>query len=207
MDAALISGIALISLIFLMVEQTTGVKEGPGEQRLEKAIFAGGCFWCMQPAFDRLKGVISTAVGYTGGDVENPSYEQVCSGKTGHVEAIEIVFDPAIITFRELIETFWKNIDPTQPNGQFADTGNQYRTVIYYHDELQKRAAEASKQELESSGKFGSRIVTDIERAKQFYKAEEHHQEYYLKNPTHYTFYKKGSGRESFLERVWGKKK
>ncbi len=206
MDAVLIGGIALAALVFLIDGKAPGAKGGSEDRPLERAVFAGGCFWCMQPAFDRLKGVISTAVGYTGGEVENPSYEQVCSGKTGHVEAIEIVFDPSIITFRELIETFWKNIDPTQPNGQFADTGAQYRTVIYYHDESQKRAAEASRQELESSGKFGRRIVTDIEPAKQFYRAEEHHQEYYLKNPTHYTFYKKGSGRESFLERVWGKK-
>ncbi len=183
-----------------------GKEAGPDEGRLRKATFAGGCFWCMQPAFDRLKGVISTAVGYTGGRVENPTYEQVCSGKTGHIEAIEIVFDPALINFHELVETFWKNIDPTQANGQFADIGPQYHTVIFYHDEEQRLQAEASKRELEESGKSGRRIATRIEPAQPFYKAEEYHQEYYLKDPTRYTLYKIGSGRAAFLEKLQGKK-
>lgn len=204
MLAALIGGGVLLCF-------TIGVSEGrkgeliEGDGRLQRAVFAGGCFWCMQPAFDRLKGVISTAVGYTGGSVDNPTYEQVCAGRTGHVEAIEIVFDPAKISFRELIETFWQNIDPMQANGQFADKGPQYRTVVFYQNEDQRLQAETSKQELERSGKFAGRITTEIEPAKPFYKAEEYHQEYYLKDPARYTLYKIGSGRASFLDKIWGK--
>ena len=184
-----------------------GEESASGQAGLEKATFAGGCFWCMQPAFDRLDGVISTAVGYTGGTTENPTYEQVCSGKTGHAEAIEIVFDPSRISFSRLIEEFWKNIDPTRANGQFADRGTQYRTVVYYHSEDQRQAAEKSKEKLDDSGVFPQRIITGILPAKPFYKAEDHHQEYYLKNPLRYTLYKVGSGREDFLEKIWGKKK
>ncbi len=206
MYVALVAG--GVALLCLAAHMAQVAEEGvdPGDGLREKAIFAGGCFWCMQPAFDRLEGVISTAVGYTGGTVENPTYEQVCSGRTGHVEAIEIVFEPSRISLRELLETFWKNIDPTQANGQFADKGPQYRTIVFYHNEEQRLQAEASKRELELSGRFAGRIATEIEPAGNFYKAEEHHQEYYLKDPTRYTFYKIGSGRASFLEKVWAKK-
>jgi methionine-S-sulfoxide reductase len=201
----------LIGLAFFLVFAVAHAGESQAENadggHFEKAVFAGGCFWCMQPAFDRLEGVISTVVGYTGGTMENPTYEQVCSGKTGHAEAIEIVFDPAKISFRELVETFWQNINPIQPNGQFADRGSQYRTVIFYHNEDQRRMAEISKRELEESGKFGSGIETQIQPAEPFYEAEGYHQEYYLKEPMRYTLYKIGSGRESFLEKVWGHKK
>ncbi len=203
--ALIAGGVALLCWAAGVVQWLEEVG-APGEGRFEKAVFAGGCFWCMQPAFDRLEGVISTAVGYTGGTVENPTYEQVCAGGTGHVEAIEIVFDPARISLRELLETFWKNIDPTQSNGQFADTGPQYRTVIFYQNEEQRLQAEASKRELEQSGRFGGRIATEIEPAGNFYRAEAHHQEYYLKDPARYTFYKFGSGRASFLDKIWGKK-
>jgi len=206
MHAALIAGGAALFFFAIGTPEGTGGEAGPDKGNLRKATFAGGCFWCMQPAFDRLKGVISTAVGYTGGTIENPTYEQVCSGKTGHIEAIEIVFDPAVISFHELVEIFWKNIDPTQENGQFADTGPQYHTVIFYHDEEQRLQAEASKRELEESGKFGRRIATRIEPAQPFYKAEDYHQEYYLKDPVRYTLYKVGSGRASFLEKLQGKK-
>lgn len=205
MEAGLI-GLAFF-LIFAAGLAGEPEAENADENHLEKAVFAGGCFWCMQPAFDRLEGVISTMVGYTGGTVANPTYEQVCSGKTGHTEAIEIVFDPAVISFRELIEIFWKNINPVQANGQFADRGSQYRTVIFYHDENQKRVAEISKRELHESRKFGSGIETEIRPAGPFYEAESYHQEYYLKEPMRYTLYKIGSGRESFLEKVWGHKK
>jgi len=205
MFVALIFGAALLCFA-LNVAEGRGIEPGGGDDRLQKAVFAGGCFWCMQPAFDRLAGVISTAVGYTGGTVANPVYEQVCAGRTGHVEAVEIVFDPALISFRELIETFWRNIDPIQANGQFADKGPQYRTVIFYQNEDQRLMAEASKLELEGSGRFAGRIATSIEPAKPFYKAEEYHQEYYLKDPARYTLYKIGSGRASFLEKMWGKK-
>jgi peptide-methionine (S)-S-oxide reductase len=205
MFVALIGGVALLCFTIGVADAREG-EPGSGDGRFQRAIFAGGCFWCMQPAFDRLAGVISTAVGYTGGTIDNPTYEQVCAGRTGHVEAIEIVFDPALISFRELIEIFWQNVDPMQANGQFADKGPQYRTVIFFQNEDQRLQAEASKQELEKSGRFAGRIATEIEPAKPFYKAEEYHQEYYLKDPARYTLYKIGSGRASFLEKIWGKK-
>ncbi len=205
MDAGLIAGgVALLCFALGVAALREG--EPGGGARSQRAVFAGGCFWCMQSAFDRLEGVISTAVGYTGGTVENPTYEQVCSGGTGHVEAIEIIFDPARIGFRELIETFWRNIDPTQANGQFADKGPQYRTVIFYHNEEQRLEAEASKRELEQPGRLAGRIATQIQPARPFYKAEDCHQDYYRKDPARYTLYKIGSGRASFLEKIWGKK-
>ena len=174
---------------------------------LEKATFAGGCFWCMQPVFDQKKGVVSTSVGYTGGTKENPTYEEVSSGKTGHTEAIEVVYDPAQVSYAELLDAFWTSIDPTDPRGQFADQGSQYRTAIFYHNEEQKRLALESKEKLQKSGKFDPPIVTEIIPASPFYKAEDEHQKYYVKNAGHYYLYKAGSGREGFLNRVWGKKK
>lgn len=152
-------------------------------KKLEKATFAGGCFWCMQPPFDSLKGVVSTTVGYTGGQKKNPTYEEVSSGATGHVEAIEILYDPAQITYSELLNVFWINIDPTTSNQQFVDVGAQYRIVIFYHNEEQRRLAEESKAKLEKSGKFDKPIVTEIKPATTFYKAEEYHQKYYQNNP------------------------
>lgn len=205
MDASLIC-LAFAFLLALIQGNEPQTDSGANKKHLEKATFAGGCFWCMQPAFDHQPGVVSTAVGYTGGSTENPTYEEVCSGRTGHTEAIEIVFDPSRISFRELIEIFWKNINPVQENGQFADRGSQYRTVIFYHDEEQRLQAEVSKRQLEESGKFGGRIATEIEPAGPFYMAENYHQEYYQKDPVHYTFYKIGSGRQSFLEKMWGKR-
>jgi peptide methionine sulfoxide reductase msrA/msrB len=175
--------------------------------RLEKATFAGGCFWCMEPPFDKLDGVISTTSGYTGGNEEMPSYEQVSSGKTGHVEAIEVVYDPEKITYEKLLEVFWKNINPTQENGQFADIGKQYRTAIFFHDEKQRKIAEASKERLDKSGKLGKPLVTEILPAGDFYPAEDYHQDYYLKNPIRYQNYRFGSGREQFLNKIWNKKK
>ncbi|NLG18774.1 MAG: peptide-methionine (S)-S-oxide reductase MsrA [Fibrobacter sp.] len=174
--------------------------------KTEKATFAGGCFWCMQGPFDATEGVISTDVGYTGGTKENPSYEEVSTGKTGHAEAIEIIFDPEKVSYKELIEIFWQNIDPTTQNQQFADKGTQYRTAIFYHDQKQKELAEKSKIELQKSGMFDKPIVTEIVPASKFYSAEEYHQEYYLKNPEHYQRYKVGSGRSAFIERMWKQK-
>ena len=168
------------------------------------ATFAGGCFWCMEPPFEKLEGVVSVASGYSGGPEINPTYEQVASGRTGHAEAVEILYDPEKIRYEKLLEVFWMNIDPTQENGQFADRGRQYRTVIFYHDDEQKMKAEESKKSLGDSGKFSSPIVTDIEPFTSFYRAEDYHQDYYKKNPTHYKMYKKGSGREGFIERTWG---
>ncbi len=170
----------------------------------ETAVFAGGCFWCMEPPFQALEGVESVQSGYTGGKTENPTYRQVSSGGTGHAEAVRVIFDPAVIGYADLLEVFWRNVDPTTPNRQFADVGSQYRTAIFYRDESQKRLAEESKQELEQSGKFDGPIVTEISPAGPFYPAEEYHQEYYRKNPEHYRRYKIGSGRAGFIERHWG---
>lgn len=174
-------------------------------KKYEMATFAGGCFWCMQQPFDQLEGVISTAVGYTGGNVENPAYEDVYSGRTGHAEAIEIWYDPSLISYASLLQVFWRNIDPTAMNRQFADVGSQYRTAIFYHTEEQKNLAESSKKELEKSGKFNKPIVTEIVPASAFYKAEEYHQKYYEKNQTQYNRYKYGSGRERYLKEKWEK--
>ena len=171
---------------------------------LEKATFAGGCFWCMQPPYDKVKGVISTTVGYTGGTTENPTYEEVCSGRTGHAEAVEITYDSSQTSYSDLLDVFWKNIDPTTTNQQFADTGTQYRTAIFYHNEEQKRLAVASKEKVEKSGKFKRAIVTEIVPASLFYPAEEYHQKYYKKCPLPYQLYKTGSGREGYLKKTWG---
>ncbi len=172
--------------------------------RFEKATFAGGCFWCMQHPFDKLEGVISTSVGYTGGRTQNPTYKEVSTGKTGHAEAIEILYDPAQITYADLLDTFWRNIDPTTPDGQFTDVGAQYRTIIFYHNEEQKRLAEASKEKLEEPGRYDNLIVTEIIPAKTFYKAEDYHQKYYKKNPLRYKLYRTGSGRDKYLKKIWG---
>ena len=171
----------------------------------EKATFAGGCFWCMQPPFDRLKGVVETVVGYSGGVEVDPTYEKVASGQTSHAEVVQVVYDPNVIDYGKLLETFWINIDPTQKNGQFADKGRQYRTAIFFHNENQKDEALKSKKSLEDSGKFKKTIVTIIEPFKSFYRAEEYHQKYYEKNSIHYNLYKKGSGREGYIKRTWTK--
>lgn len=171
---------------------------------LEKATFAGGCFWCMQPPYDKLEGVVSTRAGYTGGKTKNPTYEQVSTGTTGHAEAVEIMFDPALTGYEELLDVFWHSIDPTTTNKQFADNGTQYRTAIFYHNEEQKRLALASKEALEKLGKFSKPIVTEIVPASEFYAAEDYHQKYYEKEPVHYKMYKIGSGREAYLKKTWG---
>lgn len=159
----------------------------------------------MQHPFDELRGVVSTSVGYTGGQKENPSYEEVCAGNTGHAEAIEIQYDPFQITYSALLDAFWRNIDPTTLNRQFADVGSQYRTAIFYHNNEQKSLAEASKEALDKSGRYDKAIVTEITPASTFYKAEEYHQKYYKKCPVRYKSYKSGSGREQYLRKKWGK--
>jgi peptide methionine sulfoxide reductase msrA/msrB len=171
----------------------------------ERATFAGGCFWCMEPPYDGVPGIRSVMPGYTGGQKPDPTYEEVCEGDTGHAEAVEIEFDPKKIPYTKLLEIFWRNIDPTMVNGQFADRGTQYRTAIFYHSEEQRQAAEASKRNLAESGKFPKPIATEIVPATVFYPAEEYHQKYYQKCPLRYDAYKKGSGRQSFIERTWGK--
>jgi peptide-methionine (S)-S-oxide reductase len=183
-----------------------GIEGGQArEAQHEKATFAGGCFWCMEPPFDELPGVISTTSGYIGGRTKNPTYELVSAGVTGHAEAVEVVYDPAKITYARLLEVFWKNIDPITPNRQFCDSGTQYRSAIYHHNEEQKGLAEASKKALESSGRFREPIVTEIVAASPFYRAEEYHQDYYKKNPIRFNYYKYSCGRARRLEELWGK--
>jgi len=175
-------------------------------EKYEKATFAGGCFWCMEAPFDVLDGVLSTTSGYIGGNTEDPSYKEISTGQTGHTEAVKIVYDPSKVTYPELLKVFWENIDPTTVNRQFADVGTQYRTGIFYHSEEQKQFAEASRAELEKSGKYEGSIVTEITPASSFYKAEEYHQDYYQKNPYHYNRYKYGSGRADYIEKIKNKK-
>jgi len=172
-------------------------------KQLEKATFAGGCFWCMVEPFDERPGIHEVVSGYTGGDIENPTYLDLISKDTGHVEAVQITYDPEIFPYERLLEVFWQQIDPTDAGGQFADRGEHYQTIIFYHNEEQKQMAEESKRKLENSGKFSSPIVTKILEAKPFYPAEEKHQEYYKKQPYHYKMYKKGSGRKDFIEKHW----
>lgn len=169
----------------------------------ELATFAGGCFWCMVSPFEELPGIYGIVSGYTGGHTVNPTYEEVCSNQTGHYEAVQITFDSSVFPYRKLLELFWQQIDPTDEGGQFHDRGDSYRTAIFYHTEEQRKEAEASKLELEQSGRFASPIVTAILPAAPFYPAEEYHQQYHRKNPAHYRRYRQGSGREDFIERHW----
>jgi len=183
--------------------------KGPASplKKLDKATFAGGCFWCMEPPFEKLKGVDAVLSGYTGGRTENPKYEEVSSGRTGHAEAVEILYDPTKISYAELLDVFWRNIDPTTRDRQFVDTGSQYRAAIFYHNDEQKQLAEDSKKKLAASGRFGKPIVTEIAPAVKFYVAEEYHQDYYKKSSTRYKFYRFNSGRDQYLEKIWGKEK
>ncbi len=174
------------------------------KEGLEKATFAGGCFWCSEAAFEGIDGVADVISGYTGGHKENPTYKEVSSGTTGHYESVEITYDPDVISYAELLDTFWRTIDPTDAAGQFVDKGSQYKTAIFYHNETQKKLAAASKEMLEKSGNFNGPIVTEILPASTFYKAEEYHQDYSKKRTLQYQIYKKGSGREKRLEELWG---
>jgi len=170
----------------------------------EKAIFAGGCFWCEESAFEDLPGVVSAVSGYTGGRTPDPTYEQVSTGTTGHAESAEITFDPAKISYEQLLEVYWHNIDPTQSDGQFCDHGSQYRSAIFYRNDAQKRAAEASKAKLEQDPRFRGKIATQIVPASRFYPAEEHHQNYCKVNPLRYKMYAAGCGRAARLKAIWG---
>lgn len=167
------------------------------------ATFAGGCFWCLEPAFAHLDGILDLKVGYIGGFVPNPTYEQVCSGSTGHFEAIQVTFDPQKISYADLLATFWRQVDPTDSGGQFADRGPSYQTAIFYHSEEQKKEAEDSKKKINASGIFPKPIVTEIVPATPFYEAEDYHQEYYKKNPLRYQLYSFGSGRKAFISKTW----
>jgi peptide methionine sulfoxide reductase msrA/msrB len=179
--------------------------DNTGPMKMEIATLAGGCFWCTEADFEKLPGVVKVVSGYTGGHKENPTYEEVSSGKTGHVEAVQVYYDPSKVTYKELLDYFWRHVDPTDPNGQFVDRGSQYRSVIFYHNEEQKRLAEKSKEELSRSGKFDKPIVTEIIKFTKFYEAEEYHQDYYKKNPIRYHYYRFASGRDQFLKKAWGK--
>ncbi len=207
MKRLLILSVSLLVLGVLgpLQAQETGNKQEMRNDNFEVATFAGGCFWCMQPPFDVLDGVVRTTVGYTGGPEKNPTYKQVSYGKTGHTESIEIVYDPEKITYDKLLNVFWMNIDPTDSGGQFVDRGKQYRPAIFYHGEGQKKAAEASKQKLAESGRFDEPIVVEITEAAEFYPAEDYHQKFYTKDKMRYKSYRYGSGRDRFIEKYWGK--
>lgn len=188
----------------------TGREEGKhmmNQPELATATFAGGCFWCMEPPFDKLTGVVATISGYTGGHQANPTYEEVTAGTTGHVEALQVRYDPAKISYEQLLEVFWQNINPTDTDGQFVDRGPQYRSAIFYHDAEQQRLAEASRDRLAASGRFQGAIVTPILAAGPFFPAEDYHQDYYQKNPLRYKYYRYNSGRDQFLEKVWDKRR
>jgi peptide-methionine (S)-S-oxide reductase len=167
------------------------------------ATFGGGCFWCVEEAFDKVAGVISTTSGYMGGQLKNPTYQQVSAGNTGHNEVVQVVYDPAKVTYAQLLDAFWRNIDPTQANGQFCDHGSQYRSEIFVHDDAQRKAAEASKAALQKNKPFAGDIRTLITRAGEFYSAEDYHQDYYKKNPIRYNYYKTSCGRQARLQEVW----
>lgn len=176
------------------------------KDKLEVATFAGGCFWCMVQPFDELPGIVSVISGYTGGDKENPTYEEVCSNTTGHLEAVQITFQPEIFPYEKLLELYWQQIDPTDAGGQFYDRGESYKTAIFYHTEKQKLLAEKSKQQLAESGRFSKPIVTMIVEAKPFYPAEDYHQDFYKKSTSRYKQYRTGSGRDRFIEQHWKEK-
>lgn len=173
---------------------------------LERATFAGGCFWCMEPPFEKVNGVQDAVSGYAGGEKDNPKYDEVSAGGTGHTEVVQVIFDPKKVTYEKLLDVFWRNIDPTDKDGQFVDRGSQYRPAIFYHDDNQKKTAETSKQALEKSGRFKKPIVVEITALKKFYPAEAYHQNFYKKpeSVARYKQYRKGSGRDAYIESVWG---
>ena len=199
--------ILLLSLFITPVfaaNQAANQAADPTTRPLEKAIFAGGCFWCMEPAFDKLDGVISTTSGYTAGKTKNPTYKEVSAGGSGHTEAMQVVFNPEKISYAELLEVFWKNIDPVAVNRQFCDSGTQYRSGIYYLNKTQEMAARQSLQQLEKTRPFEGVIATEIVAASTFYPAEDYHQDYYQKNPIRYKYYRYRCGRDQRLQEIWG---
>ncbi len=197
---------AALTVSGVATEKPTGktTDMGMNSKDYGNATFAGGCFWCSEADFEKAEGVIEVISGYTGGKKENPTYEEVTSGGTGHYEAVQVKFDPKKITYRQLLDIFWRHVDPTDPGGQFVDRGSQYRSAIFYHDEEQKRLAEDSKRELDRSGRFGKPAVTEILPAAAFYAAEDYHQDYFMKNSLRYGLYRQGSGRDQFIRQAWG---
>jgi len=207
----LVTRVTRASLAFLfaaapLLAQAPGsppVPAGAGRQ-LSRATFAGGCFWCMEAPFEALDGVVSVTSGYTGGSKENPTYEEVSSGRTGHAEAVQVVYDPAKISYERLLNVYWRNVDPTDRTGQFCDRGSQYRPAIFVHDETQRKLAEASKAALGKTKPFAAPVVVDIVPASAFWPAEEYHQKYHSKNPIRYRYYRTGCGRDARLRELWG---
>jgi peptide-methionine (S)-S-oxide reductase len=195
----------LLSLALLLAAGTAFAQQA-SPAKTAKATFAGGCFWCTEADFDKVEGVISTTSGYIGGKTVNPTYNQVSAGTTGHAEAVEIVYDPAKVTYEKLVDIFWRTIDPLVKDRQFCDSGSQYRSAIFFHDAEQRRLAEASKKKIEDSGVLKGPIQTQIAMATKFYPAEDYHQDFYLKNPSKYKFYRWNCGRDQRLEEIWGKK-
>ena len=197
--------IPILALLFSGLIGVTHLSHGQNSptSTSKTAVFAGGCFWCIQPAFDKAKGVIKTVVGYSGGTEPNPTYELVSSEQTGYREAIEITYDPAQISYDQLLDIYWRQIDPTQADGQFTDIGQSYRAAIFYGDNEEKKIAQTSKEKLSHSGKFNKPIVTEILPAMKFYPAEAYHQKYYQQNPEHFEAFEKGSGRTSFQKKKW----
>ena len=190
-----------IGLAFCLVSSALALAAPP---KRATAIFAGGCFWCEETAFEEVPGVVAVISGYTGGHVANPTYEQVSAGVTGHAESVQVVYDPDKISYEKLLDIFWHNVDPLQANAQFCDHGNQYRSAIFYRDPAQQKAAEASKAKLEEEPRFKGKIVTEIVPATTFYRAEEYHQDFYKKNPVRYYSYRTGCGRDARLKELWG---
>ena len=201
--------LGVASLLFfgllLAGESTTQLVTPGAEATSAVAVFAGGCFWCTESDFDKVPGVLSTTSGYIGGHVENPTYEEVSYGATGHTEAVQVRYDPGKVSYAQLLEVFWPTIDPVTANAQFCDKGSQYRSAIFYGNPEEQRLAEASKAALDQSGKLPGPVVTEIAPASTFYPAEEYHQDYHTKNPIHYTYYRNGCGRDDRLEQLWGK--
>ena len=194
----------VLALALLLAGSLVSMALAVENPNLAKAAFAGGCFWCMEEAFEKVPGVTSVTSGYMGGRVEHPSYEQVSAGGTGHAEAVEVLYDPLKVSYAKLLEAFWHNVDPVTANAQFCDHGSQYRAVIFYQNEEQKRLAEESKRTIEQSKRFAQPIVTEHVMASQFYPAEDYHQDFYKKNPIRYKFYKYNCGRAQRLEELWG---
>jgi len=194
-----------MKILFVLIALTVFSSIGfmMANSAIDIATFAGGCFWCTESDFEKLPGIVKAVSGYTGGTKENPSYREVSAGTTGHVEAVQVYFDPSKVTYKELVDYFWRHINPTDPGGQFVDRGRQYRSAVFYHDENQRQIAEKSKETLNKSGKFDKPVVTDILKLATFYSAEEYHQNYYKKNPLRYKYYRYGSGRDQFLKKTW----
>jgi len=192
-------------LLLICIAFNVNAENGSTDTPTATATFAGGCFWCMEPPFDKLEGVISTTPGYSGGTLKDPSYKQVSHGGTGHAEVIQVIYDPEKVSYAELLDVFWHNIDPTRIDGQFCDSGNQYRSEIFYHNAEQKQLADQSKAALVAVKPFKKPVLTKVTQASTFYPAEDYHQDYYIKNPVRYKFYRYGCGRDMRLEELWGK--